>query len=84
MAGAENVCSKLLSGIKSRYVNSLACARVKWGESECFRIDSGVKQKCIMSPWLINVYMDAVMTEVKMGMGRGEKEVEIVWALVCR
>ena len=26
-----------------------------------------------MSPWLFNVYMDAVMKEVKMGMGiRGE------------
>ena len=23
-----------------------------------------------MSPWLFNVYMDAVMKEVKMGMGR--------------
>ena len=25
---------------------------------------------CIMSPWLFNVYMDAVMKEVKMGMWR--------------
>ena len=33
---------KLLNGIKSRYFNSLACVRVK-GESECFRIDSGVR-----------------------------------------
>ena len=24
-----------------------------------------------MSPWLFNVYMDAVMKEVKMGMERG-------------
>ena len=30
---------------------------------------SGVRQGCIMSPWLFNVYMDAVMKE-KMGMGR--------------
>ena len=27
-------------------------------------------QVCIMSPWLFNVYMDAVMKDVKMGMGR--------------
>ena len=26
-----------------------------------------------MSPWLFNVYMDAVMKEVKMGMGRREE-----------
>ena len=35
-----------------------------------FRIDSGVRQECIMSPWLFNMYMDAAMKEVKMGMGR--------------
>ena len=42
----------------------------------------------IMSGWLFNVYIDAVM-EVKMGMGRRgvrfqERRVEIVWPLVCR
>ena len=35
---------KLLNGINSMYVNSLACVRLKEGESECFRIDSGVIQ----------------------------------------
>ena len=39
-------------------------------ESEQFRIDSGVKQGCIMSLWLFNLYMDGVMKEVKMGIGR--------------
>ena len=39
---------KLLSGIKSMYVASLACVRVKGGRSEEFRIDSGVRQRCIM------------------------------------
>ena len=33
------------------------------------RINSGVKHGCIMSPWLFYVYMDAVMKEVKWGMG---------------
>ena len=42
----------------------------KGGESECFRINSGVRQGCIISPWLFNVYMDTVIKEVKMGMGR--------------
>ena len=60
-----------MNGIKSMYVDSLACVRVKrvkGGVSERFRIDSGVRQGCIISPWLFNVYMDAVMKEVKMGM----------------
>ena len=58
MASAENVRwgGKPLSGIKSMYVDSSACVRVKVGESEWFRIDSGVRQGFIMSPWLFNVY----------------------------
>ena len=55
---------------KRMYVNSQAFFRVKGGESECFRFNSGVRQGCIMSPWLFNTYMDAVMKEVKMGMKR--------------
>ena len=34
----HDVGGKLLNGIKSMYVNSLAYVRVKGGESECFRI----------------------------------------------
>ena len=30
-----------------------------------------MRQGCIISPWLFNVYMDVVMKEYKTGMGRG-------------
>ena len=66
----HDVGGKLLNGFKSMYVNSIACVRVKGGESECFRIDSGVRQGCIISPWLFNVNMDAVMKKVKVGIGK--------------
>ena len=71
-----------------KYVNSLACVRVKRGESECFRVNSGARQGCIISPCLFNVYMDAVI-KVKIGMGRSrmrfqEGRVEITWLFVCR
>ena len=45
-----DVGGNLLNGIKSMYVNSVPCVRIKGGESECFRINSGVRQGCIMSP----------------------------------
>ena len=41
---------KLLIGIKIMYVDSLACVRIKGGESEWFRVDSGVRQCCIIFP----------------------------------
>ena len=68
--GMYDVGGKLLIGIKSMYIDSSACVRVNGGESEWFRIDSGVRQGCIMSPWLFNIYMDRVIKEIKMGMGR--------------
>ena len=45
------------------YVDSSACVRLKGGESEWFRMDSGVRQGCIISPWLFNIYMAGVMKE---------------------
>ena len=45
----------LLIGIKNMYVDSSTCVRVKGGETERFKISSGVRQGCIMSPWLSNV-----------------------------
>ena len=68
-----DVGGKLWSGIKSMYVNSLACVRVKRGNSECFRIENGVRQGCGMSPWFFNVYMDSVMKVVKTGMRKSEE-----------
>ena len=39
-----------------------------------------------MSLWLFNVYIDAVMKEVKNedGDGKEGKRVDITWPLVCR
>ena len=70
-----NVCvgGKLLNGIKSMYVNSLACGRIKGGENDCFRVDSGMREVCIMSPWLFNVDDDAAIKQLKIGMGRREE-----------
>ena len=53
-----------------RMYDSYNCVKVKGGEIERFRIYSGVRQGCIMSPWIFNVYMNAEIREVKMGMGR--------------
>ena len=62
-----DVGDKLLNEIKSMYVDSSACFKVKGGVSERFRIGSGVRQGCIISPWLFNVYIDGVRKEMEMG-----------------
>ena len=73
--------------VSSIYVNSLACVRVKRGKSECFRINSGVRQGCIMSLWL---FIDAVMRDENVDgeegsdISGGGKRVESAWPPVCR
>ena len=61
---------EVLNSTKSMYVNSLAFVRVKGGKSEFLRVDTYVRQECTIFLWFFNVYMDAVMKEMKMGMGR--------------
>ena len=41
-----DVGGKLLSGIKSMYVDSVTCVRVKEGETKCFRTESCVRKGC--------------------------------------
>ena len=51
---------------------------------------SGVKQGCIMSPWLFSVYMDAVMKGEIGDRGNGNeisgggRRLEIIWLLAFR
>ena len=62
----------MVSIVFMMYVNNLACVRVKGCESECFRINSDERHGCIMSHWVFNVYMGAVIKEVKIWMRRRE------------
>ena len=71
------------------YVESSTCVRVKGGESEELRIGSVVRQGCILSHWLFNVY--GWGDEDEDGDGKEGSEipggwvrVKIAWPLVCR
>src|SRR5678816_1628876 len=68
---------RLLNGIKSMYDDSEACVRINGVNGDWFRINSGVRQGCVMSPWLFNLYMDGVMKEFEVGMaGNGVRMME--------
>ena len=50
--------------MQSFYVDSRACVLVGNEVSEWFSVNVGLRQGCVMSPWLFNVYMDGVVIEV--------------------
>ena len=73
-----SVGDRLLNGIKSMYDDSEACVRINGVKSDWFSINSGVRQGCVMSPWLFNLYMDGVMKELKVGVtGNGVRMMEM-------
>ena len=66
------VGGKLLRAVQSFYVGSRACVRIGNEVSKWFSINVGVRQGCVMSPWLFNLYMNGVKSEVQaITLGRG-------------
>ena len=55
------VGGKLLKEVESFYVDSRVCVKVGNDVSEWFVVNVGLRQGCVMSPWLCNVYMDFVV-----------------------
>ena len=55
----------LLSAIQSLYEESEAMVRVCRKEGDWFSVKVGLRQGCVMSPWLFNIFMDGVMKEVR-------------------
>src|SRR5215469_12929114 len=54
-----------MNSVKSFYVNSRACVKVDGWVGERFEVKVVLRQGCVMSPWLFNVYMDSIVREVK-------------------
>ena len=49
-----------------------ACVRVKNDVSEWFPVNVGLRQGCVMFPWLFNVYTDGVVWEMNVRvLGKG-------------
>ena len=68
---------RLLRGVKRLYVGSKAYVRVGNEVSEWFRMRVRLRQGCVLSPWLFNLYIDGVVREVNARVrGRGLKLVD--------
>ena len=61
---------KLLKAAKSFHKYRWACVQVGNDVSEWFQDNIELRQGCVMSPWLFNVYINGVVREVK-GPGEG-------------
>ena len=55
---------QLIQGVKSLYCESKACVRVGEELTDWFDISMGVRQGCVMSPSLFNLYIDSCINKL--------------------
>src|SRR5688572_2254749 len=53
----------LINLLHNLYVNQVAVVRTAHGETSEFSIEKGVRQVCILSPMLFNLYGESIMRE---------------------
>ena len=58
------VPSQIVEMLREYYDGSTSCVRMDGGEGDWFPINTGLRQGCVMSPSLFNIYMDAMMRKV--------------------
>ena len=54
-----------MKAVHSLYEKSKACVRVCREKGEWFEVGEGLRQGCVISPWLFNLFMDALMNKVR-------------------
>lgn len=59
------VDGNLIRALKSLYDGSSACVRINGAYSDWFAIGKGVRQGCVASPWLFNLFMDSCLDDLK-------------------
>ena len=64
MLRVYEVAGKLLKAVQSFHIDNWACVQMGNDVSGWFPVNVGLRQGCVMSPWLVNVYMDGVVREV--------------------
>ena len=58
MLRVYGVVGKLMKAVQSFYIVSRACVRVRNYVIEWLPVNVGLRQGCVMSPWLFNVWFE--------------------------
>ena len=56
----------LIQLLKGLYENQIAVIRTEFGDTDNFKIKKGVRQGCILSPFLFNLYAERIMRMAEM------------------
>ena len=69
---------KILKAVKSLYSDVKCCVQLNGTKSDWFSVSSGLKQGCLLSPILFNLYINDLTTRInglglRIDIGTGEK-----------
>ena len=86
--GVYGINDQLFKAVQSLYEKTKVCVRVCREEAEWFEVGVGLRQGCVMSPWLLNLFMDAAMKEVRekvgdVGVTLWDETRNIEWKVDC-
>ena len=77
---------QLVAEVKAFYREASACLSVDGELSDSFLILVRLRQGCVMSPWLFNIFMDGCIREMKTKVGNVGARLNINgmgWAVVA-
>ena len=74
---------RLGRAVRSLYERCQACVKVLRQNSDWFVVEQGVRQGCVLPPWLFNLYMDTIVREAREMFVEGVKLEETTVEL-CR
>ena len=63
--GSTGLCGKLFRAIKSLYSSVSSCIRLNNLHTDWFEVNSGLRQGCILSPLLFNLYINDLAIHLK-------------------
>jgi hypothetical protein len=59
------ISGRMLTTLKSLYTNVQCCVRINGFTTDWFGVESGLKQGCVLSPLLFNLYLDDLARKIQ-------------------